>query len=51
MRIGFHSNTERGFLRDVMKGKLTEVLEGEGEREGEFEVVVSERDRDPFEIV
>ena len=49
MRIGFHSNTERGFLRDVMKGKLTEVLKDAGA--GEFEVVVSERDRDPFEIV
>ncbi|KAG0644593.1 GTP cyclohydrolase 1 type 2/Nif3 [Tuber brumale] len=47
----FHTNTERGFLRDVMKGKLAEVLESEVEREGEFEVVVSERDRDPFEIV
>jgi len=47
----FHTNTERGFLRDVMKGKLTEVLKNEAEREGEFEVVVSERDNDPFEIV
>lgn len=34
-----------------MKGKLTEVLKNEAEREGEFEVVVSERDSDPFEIV
>ncbi|CUS09457.1 unnamed protein product, partial [Tuber aestivum] len=49
--IGFHTNSERGFLRDVMKGKLTEVLKNEAEREVEFEVVVSERDRDPFEIV
>ncbi|PWW78465.1 NGG1p interacting factor 3 [Tuber magnatum] len=47
----FHTNTERGFLRDVMRGRLTEVLKNEVEREGEFEVVVSERDRDPFEIV
>ncbi|RPB01769.1 NGG1p interacting factor 3 [Choiromyces venosus 120613-1] len=47
----FHTNTERGFLRDVMKGKLTEVLRNDVEEEGEFEIVVSERDRDPFEIV
>lgn len=41
-----HSNSERGYLRQVMRAK---VLEGvERECEGEVEVEVSERDTDPF---
>jgi putative NIF3 family GTP cyclohydrolase 1 type 2 len=58
-----HSNTERGYLRAVMRGKLEGVLKGEWEvvrKEGlnseggevygdaECEVVVSEADRDPY---
>ncbi|KAE8356880.1 GTP cyclohydrolase 1 type 2/Nif3 [Aspergillus coremiiformis] len=67
-----HSNTERGYLRAVMRGRLEEVLraewegqraealkgleggeEGLGEvlRDGECEVHVSERDRDPYGIM
>ncbi|MCJ1445744.1 MAG: hypothetical protein MMC23_006249 [Stictis urceolatum] len=61
-----HSNTERGYLPAVMKGRLEGVLKGEMEEvrkgweeegweevlgdEG-CEVVVSEMDRDPFGIV
>lgn len=62
----FHSNSERGYLRDVMQGKLQEQLEGEWEtvRQGErlgsdggalddegVRVDVSEEDRDPYGIV
>jgi hypothetical protein len=56
---GFHTNTERGFLKAVMQPKLGEVLAEEwekvadNEREGKdgFEVVVSKKDREPYEIV
>ncbi|KAJ5033619.1 uncharacterized protein L3040_008731 [Drepanopeziza brunnea f. sp. 'multigermtubi'] len=41
-----HSNSERGYLK-VMKGLLEAELKGEGQ----FEVAVSECDRDPFEII
>jgi putative NIF3 family GTP cyclohydrolase 1 type 2 len=63
----FHSNTERGYLRDVMQRKLTAGLhqlwketsmqkgvEGEkatDEQWGDFKVDVSQRDRDPYGIV
>ncbi|KAI8938809.1 hypothetical protein NX059_004672 [Plenodomus lindquistii] len=68
----FHSNSERGFLAEVLAGQLEEQVEGEWERlrreemeqgeggeeeymralwEEEFEVVVSEVDRDPYGIV
>ncbi|TGZ83723.1 NGG1p interacting factor 3 [Ascodesmis nigricans] len=55
----FHSNTERGFLESVMKGKLQKVLDEEWEnvkeeeKEGKdgFEVVVSKEDADPYVIV
>lgn len=59
----FHSNTERGFLREVMKPKLEaelnkvienmeeDVMEDQGQDEVRFEVAVSEVDRDPFEVV
>ncbi|KAH6615655.1 GTP cyclohydrolase 1 type 2/Nif3 [Chaetomium sp. MPI-SDFR-AT-0129] len=43
----FHSNSERGFLREVLQPQLLEVLEKE---EKGVEVVVSEEDEDPFEI-
>ena len=44
----FHSNSERGFLREVLRPQLEGVLRGEA-GEG-VEVGVSEEDRDPFEI-
>jgi len=40
-----HSNSERGYLKGVMKPRLEELLKEEG-----AEVIVSEEDRDPFEI-
>ncbi|KAK4166540.1 putative NGG1-interacting factor 3 [Cladorrhinum sp. PSN259] len=42
----FHSNSERQFLKEVLKPQLEEKLKGE---EG-LEVLVSEVDADPFEI-
>lgn len=59
VHLGFHTNTERGFLAAVMKGELQKALTGEwesvykGERDGAegFEVVVSRADKDPYEIV
>jgi putative NIF3 family GTP cyclohydrolase 1 type 2 len=56
----FHSNTERGYLHDVMQRKLTDGLQqswetqkkkGTDEQWGDFRVDVSERDRDPYGIV
>ena len=55
----FHSNSERGYLRDVMQGKLQGALEGEWEvirkeeerADVDVSVDVSERDRDPYGIV
>ncbi|KAL5361347.1 GTP cyclohydrolase 1 type 2/Nif3 [Aspergillus floccosus] len=44
-----HSNTERGYLRAVMQEKLTEALRQEWNEE--FEVGVSESDRDPYGIM
>ncbi|GES61041.1 NGG1p interacting factor 3 [Aspergillus terreus] len=44
-----HSNTERGYLRAVMQEKLTEALRQEWDEE--FEVGVSQRDRDPYGIM
>jgi len=57
--IGFHTNTERGYLSKGMQPRLQEVLAdewlrvAEAEREGKdgFEVVVSTADKDPYEIV
>lgn len=43
----FHSNSERGFLRDVLQGQLQGKLKEEAPW---AEVLVSEEDRDPFEI-
>lgn len=58
----FHSNSERGFLEQRMKAALTKQLEAdiaESEMEGgweddlstDFEVAVSQVDRDPFETL
>lgn len=57
--LGFHTNTERGYLSKGMKPKLQKVLAEEWarvteeERNGKegFEVVVSSADRDPYGIV
>lgn len=46
----FHSNTERGFLGEVMKGKLEEEL-SKDEAGKSIQVVVSETDKDPYTIV
>ncbi|OHF01219.1 hypothetical protein CORC01_03534 [Colletotrichum orchidophilum] len=44
----FHSNSERGYLTEVMKP----LLEGElKQKEPDVQVLVSAADRDPFEIV
>ncbi|GJJ68976.1 hypothetical protein EMPS_01322 [Entomortierella parvispora] len=44
-----HSNTERGYLRDILKGKLESMLSEDG---GEpVEVIVSTTDKDPLVIV
>lgn len=63
----FHSNSERGFLAEVLREQLEDTIEGEWqavreEEQGderlkealaqeEFEVAVSETDRDPYGIV
>ncbi|KAF4460481.1 Ngg1p-interacting factor 3 [Fusarium albosuccineum] len=44
----FHSNSERGYLRDVLKPKLEQALQ---ESVPEAEVVTSEYDKDPFTIL
>lgn len=43
----FHSNSERGYLREVLRPKLTEELK---KSVPEAEVVMSEYDADPFRI-
>jgi putative NIF3 family GTP cyclohydrolase 1 type 2 len=43
----FHSNSERGFLREVLQRQLQRKLRQDVP---EAEVLVSEEDRDPFEI-
>ncbi|KAL2143475.1 hypothetical protein VTI28DRAFT_10396 [Corynascus sepedonium] len=43
----FHSNSERGFLREVLQPKLERVLRDE---DAVAEVLVSDEDEDPFEI-
>lgn len=63
----FHSNSERGFLAEVLLGQLEEAVEAEWNRvreedkdndqlkealsDDDFEVIVSEVDRDPYGIV
>lgn len=48
-----HTNTERPYLRHVLrdwlKKEMSEEVKEDGE--GEWEVVVSEMDRDPLEVV
>ena len=43
----FHSNSERGFLKQVLRPQLEGVLRKE---DAAAEVLVSEEDEDPFEI-
>lgn len=44
-----HSNTERGYLKDVLKPKLEELLSQDG---GEaVEIIVSTTDKDPLVVV
>jgi putative NIF3 family GTP cyclohydrolase 1 type 2 len=43
----FHSNSERGYLRDVLKPKLKEELQ---KSVPEADVMMSEFDADPFRI-
>ena len=43
-----HTNTERGFLKDVLQGWLKEELDQEEEG---WEVVVSSKDKDPLRVV
>lgn len=63
----FHSNSERGFLAEVLRGQLEETVEEEWSKireeekdnkdlkealaEEDFEIAVSEVDRDPYGIV
>lgn len=57
--IGFHTNTERGYLSTGMRPRLQEILAEEwgkvteAEKEGKqgFDVIVSTADKDPYEIV
>ena len=44
-----HTNTERGYLGDVLKGWLEGELREEGG--GEWEVIVSKEDKDPLRVV
>lgn len=44
----FHSNSERGYLQDVLRPKLEKLLK---ESVAEAEVVLSEYDQDPFRIL
>ncbi|KAL1962959.1 hypothetical protein VTN77DRAFT_8805 [Rasamsonia byssochlamydoides] len=52
----FHSNTERGYLHDVLQPQLTDALRAELRAQAEtadaeaFSVDVSQRDRDPYGI-
>lgn len=45
-----HTNTERPYLRYVLRDWLKKEMRAE-DVEGEWEVVVSEMDRDPLEVV
>jgi putative NIF3 family GTP cyclohydrolase 1 type 2 len=63
----FHSNSERGFLAEVLREQLEDTIEGEWQaireelkgderlqeslEDDDFEVAVSEVDRDPYGIV
>ncbi|KAI9743349.1 MAG: hypothetical protein M1818_003195 [Claussenomyces sp. TS43310] len=52
----FHSNTERQFLKDRMRGILRAQIAGEllmtdGLTEGDYDVGVSAVDRDPYSVV
>lgn len=60
----FHSNSERQFLRSVLHGQLQNTISDhvknsskeekelwDGQNVGQFEVGISDADRDPFQIV
>jgi len=51
----FHSNTERAFLKHRMQFDLADQVAKESELKGgeplKVDIVISEVDRDPFEIV
>lgn len=49
---GGHTNTERGYL-PILAQKLSKELQSQGDGEGleEVEILVSESDRHPLEIV
>jgi import inner membrane translocase subunit TIM54 len=47
----FHSNTERGYLHDVMRHKLADAIKQEFQSAEEPVVAVSKADRDPYGIV
>lgn len=44
-----HTNTERGYLSDVLQDWLKEEMDKE--EEGEWEVLVSKEDKDPLRTV
>ncbi|KAJ1721261.1 hypothetical protein LPJ53_004198 [Coemansia erecta] len=47
--LGEHTNTERGYLEEVLKPRLQEVLDGDACEES-IGIVVSQNDRDPISI-
>ncbi|KAJ1828276.1 hypothetical protein LPJ56_001204 [Coemansia sp. RSA 2599] len=47
--LGEHSNTERGYLHEVLKARLQEELDGDV-HEDAVSIVVSKSDRDPIAI-
>lgn len=47
-----HTNTERPYLKDVLRDWLKKELDAEEAVDGKsWEVVVSEMDKDPLEVV
>ncbi|KAJ1864640.1 hypothetical protein LPJ73_000227 [Coemansia sp. RSA 2703] len=47
--LGEHTNTERGYLQEVLKPRLQEVLDAD-ECDEAIDIVVSQNDRDPIAI-
>ncbi|CAG8459517.1 1289_t:CDS:2 [Funneliformis caledonium] len=45
-----HSNTERGYLSEILKPKLEQLFKDDDEKEA-IDVVVSKVDKDPLEII
>jgi len=48
--LGEHSNTERGYLSEILKPKLEQLFKDDDEKDV-IDVVVSNVDKDPLEIV